>query len=243
MIAALRDERGHEEATKMMTQMLETALANCANSTDVGILGGHPSKLGSLLLDLAANLADWQLSRADTKEEGSDDGDLTDPFAGTGIIVVGAGYLEKLDTTEPEQSSKLKVCGYSQGGSGICLIAPSDGDGPRSYPDRPADECGSYEATRSWAVPTADILGPGGYADDPRRFYCHQDQRRGFGGTSAAAAHVAGAIARMMWSSDEAPDPVELRQTLIGLVGPVADIEQKYNQPDLRAGWGQLSLI
>ena len=48
------------------------------------------------------------------------------------------------------------------------------------------------------AIATTDNLGDAGYNTDPAGDYCHAKGRFGFGGTSAAAAQVAGVVALML---------------------------------------------
>jgi subtilisin family serine protease len=48
------------------------------------------------------------------------------------------------------------------------------------------------------AIATTDNLGPTGYNFDPAGNYCKADGRFGFGGTSAAAAQVAGVVTLML---------------------------------------------
>jgi hypothetical protein len=160
-----------------------------------------------------------------------------DHFDKTGIIVVGAGsVMLKSDdrinlVTEsgsaPNNTSVLSPTLYSQTGGGLCLIAPSNG---RANYD-PA--CHSADQLRPRAIPTADVFGYAGFADDPRALFSHVGQKDGFGGTSAAAAQVA-AILAYLPENTAGPDA---RMTLIAnTFSP--EVPPSYDPSG--AGYGQL---
>ncbi|MEM6275350.1 MAG: S8 family serine peptidase [Pseudomonadota bacterium] len=121
-----------------------------------------------------------------------------DPFADTGIVVVGAAA--------PNADGTFRPTAYSQHGPGLCVLAPSASEGPRPM------RCG-MEGGGTNPVYTADILGPGGFASDPTATVSHEGQRTGFGGTSAAAAQVAGALA-LIASVDGPATPADRRRRL-----------------------------
>ncbi|MEO1789709.1 MAG: S8 family serine peptidase [Pseudomonadota bacterium] len=111
-----------------------------------------------------------------------------DKFKGSGVIVVGSAKLDKAT----DKGSALKPTKYSQSGPGLCFLCPSDRDeDPGAKPDPEAGLKFNY-------VPAPDILGHGGYAEDPGSLASHQGANYGFGGTSAASAQATGVIARMI---------------------------------------------
>ncbi|GFE49031.1 hypothetical protein So717_07840 [Roseobacter cerasinus] len=137
-----------------------------------------------------------------------------DAFESTGIVVVGA--------SSPIDGALTKT-NYSQSGPGLCVMGPSDGDHNPPYrcPTSQVPAPGFGSAQNSRPVRTLDILGPGGFADDPLADESHSGQATGFGGTSAAAAQIAGAIAII---ASRMNDPLlltgpQLRADLIDLAG------------------------
>ena len=85
---------------------------------------------------------------------------------------------------------------YSQyGGDGLMLVAPSDDVLPSP---RAADN----GARRPPSIATTDLKGIGGYMQDQNNFTL-SDNEFGFGGTSAAAAQVAGVVALMLQANPE----------------------------------------
>ncbi|MEM6482999.1 MAG: S8 family serine peptidase, partial [Pseudomonadota bacterium] len=162
-------------------------------------------------LDLAAALA---------KEQAKD------PFADTGIIVVGSAKLS--DPTN--RLSALEPAGYSQTGAGLCFLCPSDRDEDPSAPRvPPGTEMFNY-------VPAPDILGHGGYAEEPASLVSHQGGDFGFGGTSAASAQATGVIARLIEAR---------RNTGKGITGPeirAATTEALPGPYDLEKGYGILTV-
>jgi hypothetical protein len=139
-----------------------------------------------------------------------------DPFASTGIIVVGAARL----SDPARKDSPLVPARYSQHGPGLCVLAPSDRD-EEAWVRPPADGVARYNY-----VPAPDIPGHGGYATDPFALHSHHAGEHGFGGTSAAAAQAAGVIARVIESRRRRKDPVTgpaVRQAVVAkLSGPYA---------------------
>ena len=108
-----------------------------------------------------------------------------DPFAGTGIINVGAAKVRRGDLDQTERAA------YSQSGWGVTLLAPSAAE----Y--QPYERCSDELPIWHTSVPTADTFGAGGYSADQHQTHSHDVQRFGFGGTSAASAIVAGLLARI----------------------------------------------
>jgi hypothetical protein len=135
-----------------------------------------------------------------------------DPFAGTGIIVVGSAKL-----SDPlDKSSELVPARYSQFGPGLCCLAPSDRD-EEPWAKTPTDGRMRYNY-----VPAPDILGHGGYAADPVALFSHHATEYGFGGTSAAAAQGAGVIARAVEARRGRGEPVDgvaVRQGIVAKLG------------------------
>ncbi|MEO1551503.1 MAG: S8 family serine peptidase, partial [Pseudomonadota bacterium] len=130
--------------------------------------------------------------------------DQTDPFAKTGLIVVGAA-----DYSDPGNRYPAKPTRYSNTGAGITLVAPGDGDDPKPLPQT----CQEALARRT-TIPTAEIAGPGGYASDADALLSSSEELYGFGGTSAASALTAGAVARI-WSEAMDSSPSQVRATLL----------------------------
>ena len=97
---------------------------------------------------------------------------------------------------------------YSQYGRGLDVVAPSndvparDSTIKRCSPDMlaPGENLQAFNFDRlgQLAIETTDNLGPFGYNPDPPGDYCEADGDYGFGGTSAAAAQVAGVVALML---------------------------------------------
>jgi hypothetical protein len=113
--------------------------------------------------------------------------DMADPFFGSGIVNVGAAE-ENDDGDDP----KFVVAPYSATGPGVTLVAPSFGQ------LHGHQQCEAPELSRKRPVPAPDILGHGGYADDPDALWSGgKGSTFGFGGTSAASAQVAGIAARV----------------------------------------------
>ena len=79
---------------------------------------------------------------------------------------------------------------YSQYGEGLTVVAPSDD----VLPSPQEVENG---ARRPQSIATTDLKGIGGYMQDQSN-YTLSDNEFGFGGTSAAAAQVAGVVALML---------------------------------------------
>jgi subtilisin family serine protease len=79
---------------------------------------------------------------------------------------------------------------YSQYGDGLTVVAPSDD----VLPSGKEVENG---ARRPQSIATTDLTGIGGYMQDQSN-YTLSDNEFGFGGTSAAAAQVAGVVALML---------------------------------------------
>jgi subtilisin family serine protease len=79
---------------------------------------------------------------------------------------------------------------YSQYGEGLTIVAPSDDvlPSPQEIKDG---------ARRPSSIATTDLQGIGGYMQD-QTHYTLSDNEFGFGGTSAAAAQVAGVVALML---------------------------------------------
>jgi hypothetical protein len=139
-------------------------------------------------------------------------GSAADPFAGTGILVVGAAKL-----SDPlDKASKLVPARYSQFGPGLCCLAPSDRD-EEPWAKPPTDG-----KMRHNYVPAPDILGHGGYSADPFALYSHHATEYGFGGTSAASAQAAGVIARVVEARrkrGEAVDGPGVREGVVTKLG------------------------
>ena len=177
------------------------------------------------LNDLVSQASGLLAQRVTQQETDAD----PDAFAGTGIVVVGACSLD-------ETGALIKTA-YSQSGPGLCVLGPSDSD--HNPPWRcatsqvPAADFASAQDSRP--VRTLDILGPGGFADDPLANSSHAGQETGFGGTSAAAAQIAGAIAII---ASRMSNPLELngpqlRTDLIALT---------QNSYTPQAGFGPINL-
>lgn len=174
-----------------------------------------------------------------------------DLFEGTGIIVVGAGTVplevKKEEGKDPVLLYEgnpigdpslvppiLKRSNYSQFGPGLCLLAPSDMELP-GYED-----CTPIKGPRPLAVPTTDILGPGGFADSPYRLYSSTAQREGFGGTSAAAAQV---CAIMGFLEEDVDGPTARRLLVQAVSRRAADFGEIYGErwtPE--RGYGQATV-
>jgi hypothetical protein len=135
-----------------------------------------------------------------------------DPFAGTGLIVVGAAKL-----SDPlDKASELVPARYSQFGAGLCCLAPSDRD-EEPWVKPPTDGRMRYNY-----VPAPDILGHGGYSADPFALYSHHATEYGFGGTSAASAQAAGVIARVVEARRGRGEPLDgpaVRQGIVAKLG------------------------
>ena len=99
---------------------------------------------------------------------------------------------------------------YSQYGDGLDLVAPSD-DAQPSNPSADAGK-GPTSTLGTLSIATTDIAGIGGYNQD-QSLYTLSTNEFGFGGTSAAAAQVAGVVALML-TKNSSLKPVEVRQTL-----------------------------
>ncbi|MEL6645218.1 MAG: S8 family serine peptidase [Pseudomonadota bacterium] len=150
-----------------------------------------------------------------------DAGHGKDPFVGTGIIVVGSAKL-----SDPEKKgSALIPANYSQSGPGLCFLCPSDRDeDPGAKPDPKAGLKFNY-------IPAPDILGHGGYAEDPANLASHQGANYGFGGTSAATAQSAGVIARMIEARKAKGlkvDGPSIRDAIVTSMGPKYSTEKGY---------------
>jgi len=94
---------------------------------------------------------------------------------------------------------------YSQHGDGLTLVAPSDDVMPLPQ------ELGNG-ARRPPSIATTDLQGIGGYMQD-QNHYTLADNEFGFGGTSAAAAQVAGVVALMLQKNPEL-SPQEVHEIL-----------------------------
>jgi subtilisin family serine protease len=112
---------------------------------------------------------------------------------------------------------------YSQYGRGLDLVAPSNDVPTRSEtltrcsedmlgPDERPEDFG-VERLGMFGIDTTDNLGPFGYNPDPPGDYCEADGDFAFGGTSAAAAQVAGVVALML-SANRALTPSDIREIL-----------------------------
>lgn len=128
-----------------------------------------------------------------------------DPFAGTGILVAGATSYHGNDITDANPTL------YTQTGPGLTVLVSSDGD------FEPPNGCGEYRPDilgGNHPVVTADILGPGGLAADHGSYFSGDNEFFAFGGTSAAAAQLAGVCA-MLWSSMPDETPATIRTKII----------------------------
>lgn len=94
---------------------------------------------------------------------------------------------------------------YSQYGDDLTLVAPSDDILPSPH----EVENG---ARRPQSIATADLRGIGGYMQD-RSHYTLSDNEFGFGGTSAAAAQVAGVVSLMLQANPRLR-PTDVHQIL-----------------------------
>jgi len=112
---------------------------------------------------------------------------LSDPFSGTGIVLVGAAL------PDADGSDVLLRASYSNYGSGVAVLAPS---AAHSTSPATCQQLASWKTTDS-TIATTDLFGHAGFADDPRAFASTVESRRGFGGTSAAAAIVTGMLAHI----------------------------------------------
>jgi subtilisin family serine protease len=94
---------------------------------------------------------------------------------------------------------------YSQYGEGLTIVAPSDEvlPSPQGVKDG---------AQRPPSIATTDLQGIGGYMQD-QNHYTLSDNEFGFGGTSAAAAQVAGVVALMLQANRQLK-PTEVREIL-----------------------------
>jgi subtilisin family serine protease len=84
---------------------------------------------------------------------------------------------------------------YSQYGAGLTLVAPSDD----VLPSPQEVENGARHPP---SIATTDLKGIGGYMQD-QSHYTLSDNEFGFGGTSAAAAQVAGVVALMLEANSD----------------------------------------
>ncbi|MEM9843907.1 MAG: S8 family serine peptidase [Pseudomonadota bacterium] len=159
----------------------------------------------------------------DMLEKASEMGDAStgDPFADTGIIVVGSAKL----SNPANRLSPLEPAGYSQHGPGLCFLCPSDRDEDPSAPRDPASK------SKFNYVPAPDILGHGGYAEEPSSLVSHQGGEFGFGGTSAASAQATGVIARLIEARRSAGQGVtgpEIRSAIAGALGGPYETDKGY---------------
>ena len=92
---------------------------------------------------------------------------------------------------------------YSQYGPGLTLVAPSDDVLPRPR---------NNGARRPPSIATTDLKGIGGYVQDQSHFTLSNNEF-GFGGTSAAAAQVAGVVALML-QANASLDPNKVKKIL-----------------------------
>lgn len=148
-------------------------------------------------------------------------GAALDPFRETGLIVAGASAYRG------ETAVDHAPTGYTQTGPGLCVLAPSDGD------MAPPRTCRDHASHRTNPVTTADTPGPGGFADDPRALLSLETQSFGFGGTSAAAAQVAGVVA-LLRQAHRSDTPADIRAKLTGLAAG--------DGYSARSGYGALDL-
>jgi subtilisin family serine protease len=185
-------------------------------------------------------------------------GDTLDAFKGTGIIVVGAAVYSPVmpptaadGQTPPKTDAafyEVELTRYSEQGQGLCLVAPGDKD--FVFPN----SCSSYAELATSTITTADIPGHGGYGDaveGPWSYLSLEGQAFGFGGTSAASAQVAGAIA-LLRERDEKDDGDEQAMPLSPAMRRQQLIDEYVSRPvkgagsstdyDIGSGWGALSL-
>jgi subtilisin family serine protease len=112
---------------------------------------------------------------------------------------------------------------YGQYGRGLDLVAPSNDVPARSESlvrcsedmlgaDEKPEDFG-FERLGMFGIETTDNLGPFGYNPDPPGDYCEADGDFAFGGTSAAAAQVAGVVALML-SANRNLEPVDIKKIL-----------------------------
>lgn len=94
---------------------------------------------------------------------------------------------------------------YSQYGGGLSVVAPSDDV-------LPLPQQVENGARPPPSIATTDLKGIGGYMQDQSN-YTLSDNEFGFGGTSAAAAQVAGVVALML-QANPGLEPMDVRQIL-----------------------------
>jgi subtilisin family serine protease len=119
---------------------------------------------------------------------------------------------------------------YSQYGNGLTVVAPSDDvlPSPREV------ENGAW---RPQSIATTDLQGIGGYMQD-RDHYTLSDNEFGFGGTSAAAAQVAGVVALMLQANPHLR-PTDVHQILCETArGLVAENGSQPSKPSAEFGHG-----
>lgn len=218
IVALLKHPDGRAYVFELLVDMISSynaAYADAENSAD--IRNALRDSFDTFVSDELSNLPLFTQAAYDTG----------DPFADTGIIVVGAANYDDapdLDPAEMDRSAHHRA-GYSQYGPGLCVLAPSDQN------TNPPYRCDGASGDGSTPVPTADLRGPGGFASDPMADTSHAGQIWGFGGTSAASAKVGGVIALLAERQiSQTPDlPLTgpgLRAALIGHVTKSVPYEQ-----------------
>ncbi len=197
------DSLGAEPASEGCPNCLNLSVVHFGDSQLLGITVGAVAKHLIERENAFPNIdPDWTTAAQVPKN--------VDVFKSTGVVVVGAatpddGYL--ITNTVPARFTRST---YSNYGPGLALVAPSDGD------DVLRDGCGPWPLVKpdvpllpgklidgdtiytqsDWHRPiaSADIVGPAGWSDEAGSFVSVASQPIGFGGTSAAAASVAGLL-------------------------------------------------
>jgi subtilisin family serine protease len=161
-------------------------------------------------VDDVAELLDWDRAKVERLLKIHDDKGLAEFKEAirrkeTGVITVGAcnnrGYRSR----------------YSQFGGSQLIVAPSDDvlppEGPPGTDRETVDEMGAVVKTLgTLSIATADGPGRSGYVQGASK-YTTATNEYGFGGTSAAAAEVAGIVALML-SANRKLKPSEVRRLL-----------------------------
>ncbi|GFE48361.1 hypothetical protein So717_01140 [Roseobacter cerasinus] len=251
LLGLLGDEDGRSLVLQQLVEMMKQFNRGTSSSVLEQPFESFLQQFDSSGQELRVQGRNARRAFRDGQEAQTVDADALDAFAGTGIVVVGASYHKDITQDAPAQKaaevthSGYRRSEYSQYGPGLCVLAPSDRDG------QPATRCHRYGFTglenalgaHTVPVTTSDLPGPGGFSGSNTGM-THAGQQVGFGGTSAAAAQVAGVLALLAAQSDELLSGPDLRTALIALAEPGIDLEAIEDDPKRKRehGYGMVDL-